>query len=126
VRQQFLPTLQPEDHVKRAIRLLQEHEPPEGYYGAFSGGKDSCTIKALAKMAGVKVRWHYNHTTIDAPELVRFIKSEHSDVEWNEPSGYIEDPKRAWAASIARWRPMRSVRRSESAGRRLPRLGSAR
>jgi len=29
------------DKVKVAIKRLQLHVPPEGYYVAFSGGKDS-------------------------------------------------------------------------------------
>ena len=28
-------------HIQHSIALLREHEPPEGYYLAFSGGKDS-------------------------------------------------------------------------------------
>lgn len=71
--------------IKRAVTLLREHEPEDGYYGAFSGGKDSCTIKALAAMAGVRAEWWYNNTTIDPPELVRFIKRQHPDVKWNNP-----------------------------------------
>ena len=72
-----------DDRIARAIALLREHEPPEGYYLAFSGGKDSCVIKKLAQMAGVKFDAWYNNTTIDPPELVRFIKREHADVQWN-------------------------------------------
>lgn len=71
------------ERVDRAVLLLREHEPVDGYYGAFSGGKDSCAIKALASIAGVRVEWRYNNTTIDAPELVRFIKQHHADVGWN-------------------------------------------
>jgi phosphoadenosine phosphosulfate reductase len=57
----------------------------DGYYGCFSGGKDSVVIKHLAEMARVKIHWVYNHTTIDPPELVRFIKEHHPDVEWRKP-----------------------------------------
>jgi phosphoadenosine phosphosulfate reductase len=39
------------DKVAKAIELIKHYEPPEGYYLAFSGGKDSCVIKELAKMA---------------------------------------------------------------------------
>jgi phosphoadenosine phosphosulfate reductase len=68
-----------------AIDLLRLHEPPDGYYLAFSGGKDSCVIKELAIRAGVRFEARYNNTTIDPPELVRFIKQYHPDVEWNQP-----------------------------------------
>lgn len=68
------------DMVERAIMRLQTYEPEEGYYLCFSGGKDSCVIKALADMAGVKYDAHYNIASVDPPELVRFIKEVHPDV----------------------------------------------
>jgi phosphoadenosine phosphosulfate reductase len=71
--------------IDRAIKLLRQHEPPGGYYGCFSGGKDSVAIKELARLAKVNVVWHYNKTTIDPPELVRFIRSEHPDVVFERP-----------------------------------------
>jgi len=58
-----------------SIERLQYHEPPEGYWLAFSGGKDSVVILDLAKRAGVKFEAHYNLTTVDPPELVRFIRT---------------------------------------------------
>lgn len=73
------------ERVERACELLDLHEPDEGYYLAFSGGKDSCVIKRLAEMADVKFEARYNSTTIDPPELIRFIKRHHADVEWNLP-----------------------------------------
>ena len=73
------------DKVDKAIMRLKTYEPEEGYYLCFSGGKDSCAIKALADMAGVKYDAHYNVTGIDPPELVQFIKTEHADVEFEKP-----------------------------------------
>ncbi len=73
------------DKVAIAIERLKVFEPSEGYYGAFSGGKDSVTIKELARMAGVKVDWHYQLTTVDPPELVQFIKREHKNVQIHHP-----------------------------------------
>lgn len=73
------------DKVDKAIMRLQAYEPPEGYYLCFSGGKDSIVIKALADIAGVKYDAHYNVTSVDAPELVRFIKDEYPEVEFEYP-----------------------------------------
>jgi len=72
--------------VSDAIALLKEFEPDGEYYGCFSGGKDSVVIKELARVAGVRVAWHYNVTTIDPPELVRFIREHHADVMWERPA----------------------------------------
>ncbi len=68
------------DKVQEAIDLLRKHEPPEGYYLSFSGGKDSVVVLDLAKKAGVQFDAHYNITTVDPPELVKFIKAEHPQV----------------------------------------------
>lgn len=73
------------DKVQTAINRLKAFEPPEGYYLAFSGWKDSTVLKALADMAGVKYDAHYSATTVDPPELVRFIKAQHPDVEIIKP-----------------------------------------
>lgn len=73
------------DKVDKAIMRLQAYEPPEGYYLCFSGGKDSVAIKALADMAGVKYDAHYSVTSVDPPELVRFIKDKYPDVEFDIP-----------------------------------------
>lgn len=84
------------DKVEIAIKRLQTFEPPEGYYLAFSGGKDSVVIKALADMAGVKYDAHYTLTSVDHPELVRFIKGVHPDVE-------IEIPRYKDGTQITMW-----------------------
>lgn len=52
---------------------LKKHN--NGYWLAFSGGKDSCVILDLAKRAGVRFEAIHNLTTVDPPELVRFVKT---------------------------------------------------
>ncbi len=68
-----------------AINRLRAFEPEEGYYVAFSGGKDSQCIYHLCEMAGVKFDAHYNVTSVDPPELIRFIKKNYPDVIWEYP-----------------------------------------
>lgn len=68
------------EKVKASIERLKAFEPPEGYYLAFSGGKDSVVCKALLDMAGCKYDATYRITTVDPPELVQFIKEKHPDV----------------------------------------------
>ena len=73
------------DKVQIAIDRLKAFEPADGYWLAFSGGKDSVVIKRLAQMAGVKFEAHYSVTSVDPPELVRFIKDVHPDVSFDIP-----------------------------------------
>lgn len=73
------------EKVKKSIERIQHYDPAwfsdnKAYYVAFSGGKDSCVIKRLMDMSGVKYDAHYRVTSVDPPELVRFIKQEHPDV----------------------------------------------
>jgi phosphoadenosine phosphosulfate reductase len=73
------------DKVKIAIDRLKSFEPKDGYYLAFSGGKDSIVIKKLADLAGVKYDAHYSVTTVDPPELVRYIKKHHPETIFDRP-----------------------------------------
>ena len=61
---------------KRAIEYLKSFEPEtEPYYLCYSGGKDSDVIRILASLADVKHDIVNRHTTVDAPETVRYIRS---------------------------------------------------
>jgi len=73
------------DRVGIAIARIKEFCPPEGYWLAFSGGKDSIVIKRLAEMADVVYDAHMNLTSVDPPEVPRFIRTEHPDVEMHKP-----------------------------------------
>ena len=70
---------------QQAITLLQNHEPSEGYYLAFSGGKDSQVIYDLAVKAKVKFEAYFNMTTVDSNEVREFIKVNYSNVIWVRP-----------------------------------------
>lgn len=75
------------DKVEVAIERLQSfaeifknQSDNEGFFVAFSGGKDSVVVKKLCDLAGVKYDAHYSVTTVDPPELVKFIFREYPDV----------------------------------------------
>ncbi|MBQ3434802.1 MAG: phosphoadenosine phosphosulfate reductase family protein [Selenomonadaceae bacterium] len=72
--------------VADAINLLRQHEPPEGYYLCFSGGKDSVVIHDLALKAGVKFDAHFNITTVEPPQLRRFIRDHYPNVIYEHPT----------------------------------------
>lgn len=71
--------------VAKSIERIKAFEMDEGYYLAFSGGKDSVVCKALLDMANVKFDSHYRVTTVDPPELVNFIRCKHPDVHRDIP-----------------------------------------
>ena len=85
------------DRVQTAIDRLRNFEPPEGYYLAFSGGKDSQCIYHLAQQAGVKFDAHYAVTSVDPPELVRFIKQQYPDVHFDIPHDKNGKPVTMWS-----------------------------
>lgn len=64
------------DLEKIAIERFKSFEPEDGYYLAYSGGKDSDVIKILAHLSGVKFEAVHNLTTVDAPETVYYVKSQ--------------------------------------------------
>lgn len=86
------------EKVKTSIERLKAFEPRngEGYYLAFSGGKDSVVCKALMDMAGVKYDATYRVTSVDPPELVRFIKEKHPDVKRAIPHDKDGKPITMW------------------------------
>lgn len=83
-----------QDKIERAIKLLQDNEPKDdkGYGLAFSGGKDSIVIKQLAIESGVKFKAFYSQTTIDPPDLIKYIKKYHNDILWlhNTKGGFFK------------------------------------
>jgi phosphoadenosine phosphosulfate reductase len=73
---------------QQAIKWLQLFEPKaeeEPYYLAYSGGKDSDAILILAELAGVRYEAVHNHTTVDAPETVYYVRSK-PNVRINYPA----------------------------------------
>lgn len=86
IRQASLPGFNLGDYIKESIDFLRTHEPPEGYFVGFSGGKDSITTLELCRLAGVRHQAFYTYTTIDPPEVVRFIRAHYPQVQWLRPA----------------------------------------
>lgn len=84
------------DKVQIAIDRLKHFEPPDGYYLAFSGGKDSVVVKKLCDLAGVKYDAHYRVTSVDPPELVQFIRDVYPDVSRDVPKDKDGNPITMW------------------------------
>lgn len=90
--------------VEVAIDRFQRYEPSEGYYLAFSGGKDSVVIYDSAVRARVKFDAHYNVSPIDPPEIRSFIKAEYPTIIWDKfARGF-------WKIFLTEGPPMRQAR----------------
>lgn len=61
----------------------------KGYYLAFSGGKDSQALYHIAELAGVKFDAHMNLTSVDPPEVIRFVKRAYPEVDLIKPKKSI-------------------------------------
>lgn len=70
---------------ERSIALIREYQPPEGYWLAFSGGKDSVVLLDLADRAGATYEAHYNDTTCEPPELIAFVRDQYPQVSIDRP-----------------------------------------
>lgn len=88
-----------------AIEFIRKHEPPEGYFLGFSGGKDSVVVYELAKRSKVVFFPYYEATGIDPPELMKFIKKEYPEVKWLRPkrSFFGEMVDRGFPTKFSRW-----------------------
>lgn len=79
-----------------ALDRIETFQRPEGLYLAFSGGKDSIVCKRLLDMASVKYDAHYRVTSVDPPELVRYIRDQHPDVSRDIPRYDDGSPITMW------------------------------
>lgn len=77
--------------IKKMESLALVYDKTNGFYLAFSGGKDSQAIYQLVKEADVKYKAHMNLTSIDPPEVIRFVKHQYPDVERIKPKMSIYD-----------------------------------
>ena len=60
-----------------------------GYYLAFSAGKDSQALYHVAELAGVKFDAHMNLTSVDPPEVIRFVRQAYPEVDLIKPKKSI-------------------------------------
>jgi phosphoadenosine phosphosulfate reductase len=64
-----------------------------GYHVCISGGKDSSVIQELCIMAGVKCEFVHNHTSVDHPETVYFVRKEQKRVQAMGLTFRVEIPR---------------------------------
>lgn len=73
------------DLIRKSEKMALRLDPENGFYNTFSGGKDSQCLYHLVKLAGVKAKTHMNLTSVDPPEVIRFVKTQYPDVQLIKP-----------------------------------------
>jgi len=90
--------------IDEAVRFIQSHEPPEGYFVAFSGGKDSIVTLELTRMAGVSHQAFYTCSSLEPPEVIRFTREHYPEVTFLYPAVSF------WELIKRKFPPLRSKR----------------
>lgn len=75
--------------LQKAEKIALNYDVENGYYLAFSGGKDSQALFHMTQLAGVKFCGHMNLTSVDPPEVIRFVKKNYPEVELIKPGKSI-------------------------------------
>jgi phosphoadenosine phosphosulfate reductase len=68
--------------LKKAEKFALAYDPADGFWLSFSGGKDSQALIHLAQLADIKFKARFSPTSVDPPELIRFIRRKYSEVEF--------------------------------------------
>lgn len=92
--------------VRKTEKMALRLDPENGFYNTFSGGKDSQCLYYIVKLAGVRHKTHMSLTSIDPPEVIRFVRREYPNVELIKPSKSIYEvakEKRILPTRIIRW-----------------------
>lgn len=75
--------------LRKAEKIAMNYDKDGGFFLAFSGGKDSQALYHIAELGGVKFKAHMNLTSVDPPEVIRFVKKCYPDVELVKPKESI-------------------------------------
>lgn len=71
--------------LRKCEQMALDYDSENGFYLAFSGGKDSVVILDLAERAGINYNAIYANTTVDPPGTINFIKKNYPQVQIMHP-----------------------------------------
>lgn len=84
--------------ILKSIELIQKSEPlalsydqENGFWLGQSGGKDSQVLMHLAQLANVKFKAYFSPTSVDPPEVIRFIRRNYPETEFTPLTHSIYD-----------------------------------
>lgn len=79
------------DLLRKAEKLALKYDAEDGFYLAFSAGKDSQAMFHVAQMGGVKFKAHMNFTSVDPPQVIIFKRKQYPCVVEHPPRASIFD-----------------------------------
>lgn len=91
---------------RKAAKIAPMYDDEGFLWLGFSGGKDSQALYHIAQLAGVKFKAFFSPTSVDPPEVIRFIRKNYPEVEFTplKKSIYSEFLKRKCLPSMKiRW-----------------------
>lgn len=77
--------------IKKAEKLSLMYDAEDGFWLAFSAGKDSQALYHITELAGVKFKGHFSPTTVDPPQVIRFCRTRYPEVEIGKVKKNIYD-----------------------------------
>jgi phosphoadenosine phosphosulfate reductase len=75
--------------LRKAEKLALKYDADNGYWLAFSCGKDSQCLYHMTQLACVKFKAHFSPTSCDPPQAIRFCKTKYPEVEIIPPKTSI-------------------------------------
>lgn len=79
------------DLLRKSERLAMKYDSENGFWLAFSCGKDSQALYHIAQLAEVKFKGHFSPTSIDPPQVIRFCKVQYPEIDIISPKRSIYD-----------------------------------
>ena len=70
------------DIILKAVPLALRYDPDKGFFVGFSGGKDSQALYHMMQLCDVPMHAYFSPTSVDPPEVVRFIRKNYPEVEF--------------------------------------------
>jgi phosphoadenosine phosphosulfate reductase len=92
--------------LQKSEKLALTYDSVDGFWLGFSGGKDSQALIHMAQLAGIKFKARFSPTSVDPPELIKFIRKNYPEVQFLplETSIYKEFMERKCLPSMKiRW-----------------------
>jgi phosphoadenosine phosphosulfate reductase len=70
--------------LQKAQKIAMMYDSENGFWLGFSGGKDSQAMIHIAQLAGVPFKAFFSPTSVDPPEIIRFIRRQYPEVEFTQ------------------------------------------